>query len=72
MTGSSSDRKSYTSNQLNQIASRQNSIMPFSGTQSFSYDADGNVLDDGQWVYAWDAENRLVAMGQVKGSCVNS
>lgn len=26
------------------------------------YDADGNLLKDGQWDYVWDAENRLVKM----------
>lgn len=25
----------------------------------FSYDADGNLTDDGRWAYAWDGENRL-------------
>jgi RHS repeat-associated protein len=49
-------------NALNQYSSRQNSTTPFSGTQSFTYDADGNVLSDGHWLYEWDAENRLVAM----------
>jgi RHS repeat-associated protein len=28
----------------------------------FSYDADGNLTQDGRWIYTWDAENRLVAM----------
>ncbi len=28
----------------------------------FVYDADGNLTADGKWVYAWDAENRLIAM----------
>jgi RHS repeat-associated protein len=27
-----------------------------------SYDADGNLTNDGRWAYAWDAENRLVRM----------
>ena len=27
--------------------------------EPFSYDADGNLLSDGLWTYAWDAENRL-------------
>ncbi len=30
--------------------------------ESFSHDADGNLTHDGQWVYTWDAENRLVRM----------
>ena len=31
-------------------------------TQSFTYDADGNLTDDGVWAYSYDAENRLVAI----------
>ncbi len=30
--------------------------------EAFTYDADGNLTSDGQWTYAYDAENRLVAM----------
>jgi len=26
----------------------------------FSYDADGNLTNDGRWAYLWDGENRLV------------
>ena len=28
--------------------------------ESFDYDLDGNLTQDGQWDYTWDAENRLV------------
>jgi len=28
--------------------------------ETFTYDADGNLLSDGRWNYTWDAENRLV------------
>jgi RHS repeat-associated protein len=28
--------------------------------ETFTYDADGNLLSDGRWNYSWDAENRLV------------
>jgi RHS repeat-associated protein len=28
----------------------------------FSYDADGNLTNDGRWSYSWDAENRLTNM----------
>jgi RHS repeat-associated protein len=27
-----------------------------------SYDADGNLTQDGKWTYMWDAENRLIGM----------
>ena len=30
--------------------------------EAFTHDADGNLTADGQWTYAWDAENRLLAM----------
>jgi RHS repeat-associated protein len=30
--------------------------------QAFAYDEDGNLVADGRWDYAWDAENRLVGM----------
>ncbi len=30
--------------------------------ESFSYDADGNLTQDGRWQYTWDGENRLVNM----------
>lgn len=30
--------------------------------EAFAYDADGNLISDGQWTYTYDAENRLVAM----------
>lgn len=28
----------------------------------YSYDADGNLVQDGQWSYTWNGENRLVEM----------
>ena len=31
-------------------------------TQSLTYDADGNLLTDGVWLYSYDAENQLVQM----------
>lgn len=30
--------------------------------QVFIHDADGNLTQDGQWLYVWDAENRLIQM----------
>jgi RHS repeat-associated protein len=30
--------------------------------ESFTYDADGNLTQDGRWHYTWDGENRLVRM----------
>jgi RHS repeat-associated protein len=30
--------------------------------EAFSYDADGNLTNDGRWVYTWDGENRLIQL----------
>jgi RHS repeat-associated protein len=30
--------------------------------ESFYYDLDGNLTNDGRWTYTWDAENRLIRM----------
>lgn len=30
--------------------------------ESFVYDSDGNLTQDGRWNYTWDAENRLIAL----------
>ena len=32
--------------------------------ETFAYDADGNLTQDGRWTYSWDAENRLIGMTQ--------
>src|SRR6185436_4122736 len=31
-------------------------------TETFGYDADGNLTNDGRWTFTWDGENRLVSM----------
>jgi RHS repeat-associated protein len=30
--------------------------------ETFKYDADGNLTNDGRWSYVWDGENRLIQM----------
>jgi YD repeat-containing protein len=30
--------------------------------ETFGYDADGNLTNDGRWAFTWDAENRLTSM----------
>ena len=35
--------------------------------QSFTYDADGNLLNDGRWAFTWDAENRLTSLISLDG-----
>lgn len=44
-----------TYNSLNQIDLRN--------AQPFTYDAAGNLTDDGIRTYAWDAEQRLIRIG---------
>src|SRR6266540_3497584 len=31
-------------------------------TETYGYDADGNMTNDGRWTFTWDAENRLLSM----------
>src|SRR5439155_25977154 len=33
--------------------------------ETFGYDADGNMTNDGRWFLTWDAENRLTQMESV-------
>jgi len=35
--------------------------------QSFSYDADGNLTNDGRWAFTWDADNRLTSLIALDG-----
>ena len=39
--------------------------------ENFDYDLNGNLTADAQWVYTWDAENRL-SSAQVTDSAVNA
>lgn len=32
--------------------------------EALAYDADGNLLSDGRYLYAWDGENRLVSLSE--------
>ncbi len=36
--------------------------------ETYAYDADGNLIQDGRWNYTWDGENRLVGMTSLSGS----
>jgi RHS repeat-associated protein len=36
--------------------------------ETFGYDADGNLTNDGRWSYYWDAENRLTNMTSLAGA----
>jgi hypothetical protein len=59
----------YTANSLNQYTNLQStaySLQP-------SCDLDGNMLTNGVWTYAWDAENRMVsASNTVSGVAVTN
>jgi RHS repeat-associated protein len=37
-------------------------------TEVFTYDADGNLTQDGRWTYTWDGENRLIEMKRDTGT----
>ena len=43
------------------IATTSRSAFVARTPEGFSYDADGNMVADGRWMYAWDAENRLIS-----------
>ncbi len=53
-TSCNSATNTYTANVLNQYAAIN--------ATSLAYDNDGNLLTNGVWSYAWDAENRLTAV----------
>ena len=44
------------------IASNVGNIFLPQNPESFTYDADGNLTQDGRWNYTWDGENRLIDM----------
>ena len=41
-------------------------------SESYTYDADGNLSSDGRWNYTWDAENRLVDMTSLANALTNT
>ena len=41
-------------------------------TETYGYDADGNMTNDGRWNFTWDAENRLVNMTSLSTGPSNS
>ncbi|MGI6494959.1 MAG: RHS repeat domain-containing protein [Kiritimatiellia bacterium] len=60
MTSSvNSDTTTYTANALNQYS--QISVLSVPSVDNLVYDLDGNLLTNGVWSYAYDAENRLIA-----------
>lgn len=49
-------------NDTDAIAEVQVSSLLKADPEDFQYDLDGNLLSDGLWDYAWDAENRLISI----------
>ncbi len=37
-------------------------------TETFAYDADGNLTNDGRWSYTWDAENRITSFTRISSA----
>ena len=54
------------------IATNIGNVFLPAATESYSYDADGNLTQDGRWTYIWDAENRLVNMTSLLGAPAGS
>ena len=61
-TPASSTTSTY--NRLNQVTARN--------AQPFTYDAAGNLLNDGQRSYTWDAEQRLIGIGYLATPAVST
>jgi len=53
---------SYTSSKANTYSSITGSDRGLTSGAALRYDADGNLLFDGAFLYTWDAENRLVSL----------
>ncbi|MBC8009214.1 MAG: hypothetical protein H7067_03860, partial [Burkholderiales bacterium] len=45
-----------------QVATETRSAFVARTPESYAYDLDGNLKQDGRWNYTWDGENRLVAL----------
>jgi RHS repeat-associated protein len=63
--------KSKTTNGVTQARTHNavNELTAISGT-ALTYDANGNVSNDGAYAYAYDEENRLAAVTRVSGSAI--
>ena len=44
------------------VSSETRSVFKAQTPEARTYDDDGNLLSDGQWLYTWNAENRLIEM----------
>jgi RHS repeat-associated protein len=50
-----------TVNATGQASVSGNALLPKT-PETFAFDGDGNLVQDGLWSYTWDAENRLIAI----------
>jgi RHS repeat-associated protein len=53
-----------TVNATGQASVSGNALLPKT-PETFAFDGDGNLVQDGLWSYTWDTENRLVSMQSV-------
>ena len=44
------------------VTTKTGNVLVPQNPEAFTYDADGNLTQDGKWTYTWDAENRLLRM----------
>ncbi len=54
------------------VSDTQGSVFVPQTPESFGYDLDGNMTQDGRWTYEWDGENRLLQMSSVSPSATYS
>jgi RHS repeat-associated protein len=57
---------------LGTSVSATNHVFVPQSTESFFYDADGNLLSDGRWTNTWNCENRLTQMESLSSAPVDS
>ncbi len=62
-TGHYAVQRSYTTNGLNQYTVAGSA----QGNANFGYDANGNLISDGTYVFTYDVENRLVGRAPASG-----
>jgi YD repeat-containing protein len=54
------------------LSSNSGSLFLAKRPETFAYDPDGNLTQDGRWAYTWDGENRLVQMLSLTNAPTNS
>ncbi len=65
----------YQANALNQYTyrtSQKGKDKQVVAQEGFAHDADGNLVQDSQWIYTWDGENRLIAMESLPGTPIGN